>query len=237
MDRETPFERLPPELGCAPAFSETQLAEVVSVKDPDDRNRVEIRLLTMDGVPGQDGPLWARVAVPVAGQNRGTFFIPSVGDEVLVQFINGDPRFPVVIGSMWNGENTAPETLGGSGRQVDRWTIVGKHGTRIAIVEERRGTASIELTTPGGVSATLTDQGPGSIAFEVGSTSVTFDPSGVEVSTSGKVKVTCSQAEVSASLVKVDAGMSKFSGIVKCDTLIANTVVSTTYTPGAGNVW
>jgi hypothetical protein len=38
-------------------------------------------------------------------------------------------------------------------------------------------------------------------------------------------------------MVKVDAGMSTFSGVVKCDTLISNTVISSTYTPGAGNIW
>ena len=41
----------------------------------------------------------------------------------------------------------------------------------------------------------------------------------------------------SAGMVNVEAGMSKFSGVVKCDTLIATTVVATSYTPGAGNIW
>jgi hypothetical protein len=42
---------------------------------------------------------------------------------------------------------------------------------------------------------------------------------------------------VSAATVNVDAGMAKFSGVVQCDTLIANSVVGTSYTPGAGNIW
>ena len=46
-----------------------------------------------------------------------------------------------------------------------------------------------------------------------------------------------SQVNVSAGMVNVDSAMSSFSGVVKCDTLIATTVVATTYTPGAGNVW
>ena len=40
-----------------------------------------------------------------------------------------------------------------------------------------------------------------------------------------------------AGSVKVDAGMSTFSGVVKADTVIANSVVGTSYTPGAGNIW
>jgi hypothetical protein len=42
---------------------------------------------------------------------------------------------------------------------------------------------------------------------------------------------------VSAAMVTVDAAMSKFSGVIQCDTLISSTVVSATYTPGAGNIW
>jgi hypothetical protein len=42
---------------------------------------------------------------------------------------------------------------------------------------------------------------------------------------------------VTAPQVSVSAAMSTFSGIVQCDTIIATTVVGTTYTPGAGNVW
>ncbi len=43
--------------------------------------------------------------------------------------------------------------------------------------------------------------------------------------------------KVSAGMVTVDAGMSKFSGVVQADTLIATTVIASTYTPGAGNIW
>jgi hypothetical protein len=38
-------------------------------------------------------------------------------------------------------------------------------------------------------------------------------------------------------MVKVDAGMSKFSGVVKADTVICNSIISSSYTPGAGNIW
>ena len=38
-------------------------------------------------------------------------------------------------------------------------------------------------------------------------------------------------------MVTVDAGMAKFSGVVECDTLVANSVVAASYTPGAGNIW
>jgi uncharacterized protein involved in type VI secretion and phage assembly len=211
------------------------LAEVVSVDDPDRRNRVQVRLYAFDGVDAQDAALWARVAVPFAGADRGAFFLPDVGDEVLVTFVQGDPRLPVVIGGLWNGRDSAPETLGGD--RVDRWTIVGKAGTRIAIVEENASTATISLTTPGGVSATFTDEGGGRIELEAAGSTVKLESSGITVQTSGTVKVQASKVDVSAPQVNVDAAMSKFSGLVKCDVLQATTVIASTYTPGAGNVW
>lgn len=222
---------------AAGPWTACHFAEVVSVKDPDGLGRVQVRLLAFDGVAGQDAPIWARVAVPFAGNDRGAFLIPDVGDEVLVSFVNADPRLPVVVGGLWNGAAPAPEVLGGDGSRVDRWTLVGKAGTRIAIVEERPGQAAISLTTPGGVKALLTDEGGGKIELEAAGTTITVDSGGVSVQTGAKVQVQASQVDVTAGQVSVNAAMSSFSGIVRCDVLQATTVIATTYTPGAGNVW
>lgn len=222
---------------AAPAamLSASHLALVISVEDPDSLSRVQVRLLGFDGVDDHDAPLWARVATPFAGADRGAFMIPDVGDEVLVSFVGGDSRLPVVIGSLWNGASKAPETLGGD--RVDRWTIVGKAGTRIAIVEASRGQETIKLSTPGGVTATLTDESGGKIELKQGGNTITMDSSGIAIKTSSQVKIDASSVTVTASMVKVDAAMAKFSGVVKCDVLQATTVVASTYTPGAGNVW
>ena len=223
-----------PEAGI---FNTSYLAEVVSVDDPENLSRVQVRLLSYDGVGDQDGPIWARVAVPFAGSNRGAFLLPDVGDEVLVTFVNGDSRLPIVIGGLWNGNANAPETLGGAGDRIDRWTIVGKAGTRIAIVEESPSQATIFLTTPSGVSGEFTDSGGGKIEFMAAGTTITIDSAGVSIQTPSKVQVQASQVEITASLVTVNAGMSKFSGVVQADTVICNTIISASYTPGAGNIW
>jgi uncharacterized protein involved in type VI secretion and phage assembly len=218
----------------ADAVHACHLAKVVSVQDPDGLARVKVKLLTVDG-DGQ-AEIWARVAVPFAGADRGALFIPDVDDEVLVSFIAGDSRFPIVIGGLWNGGAQPPEQFGGD--RVDRWTITGKAGTRIAIVEESASSATIEFKTPNGISGTLTDDGGGSITLEDASgNSITIDSQGITVQGASKVKVTAGQVEVQAGMVTVDAGMSKFSGVVKCDVLQATTVIASTYTPGAGNVW
>ena len=211
------------------------LGEVVSVQDPDRLGRVQIRLFGFDGVGEQDAPVWARVAVPFAGDGRGAFLIPDVGDEVVVVFVNGDPRWPLVVGSLWNGGARPPERLPGA--QVDRWTLVSKAGSRIAIVEESAGRETISLTTPGGVSAELMAQGGGRIRLEIPGTSVTLEASGVSVQTGGQVEVQASTVTVTAGTVTVNAAMATFSGMVQCQTLQATTVISSIYTPGVGNIW
>lgn len=231
MHAAEPFE-IPAAASCA-----AYLAEVVAVQDPANLARVQVRLLNFEGFPDQDAPVWARVAVPFAGGKRGAFFLPDVGDEVLVTLVNGDPRLPIVIGGLWNGRDGAPETLGGSGSRVDRWTLVGKAGTRIAIVEESPGQATISLTTPGAVSATLTQTASGKIELQAAGNTVTLDSQGVSVQAAAKASVQASQVEVTAGQVTVNAALSEFSGVVQCDVLQATTVVATTYTPGAGNVW
>lgn len=214
------------------------LAQVVSVQDPNKMNRIQVRVYNLDGINDQNGPVWARVAVPFAGDNRGAFFIPDVGDEVLVMFLSGDSRFPVVLGGLWNGHDTAPDQFGGSGTSVDRWTITGKAGTKIAIIEDSTG-PTIQFTTPGQLTGKMTDS-DGSIEFsDSNQTSVRIDSSGVTINApTAQVQVTAaSSMSITAPQVSVNAAMATFSGVVQCQVMQATTVIATTYTPGAGNVW
>ncbi|MBZ0316574.1 MAG: phage baseplate assembly protein V [Anaerolineae bacterium] len=232
MDRDAIFER--PREGVLNAC---YLALVESVEDDQNLGRVQVRLLNADGIDGHDGPMWARVAVPFAGPNMGAFFIPNVDDEVLVSFVNGDARFPVVVGSFWNGRDRPSEQIGGN--RVDRWAFKGKNGTRVAIVEEGQGTEKIILSTPQQlVSATLDASGSGKIELKITGTSITLDSGGVTITTSASVTVNApSGMTVTAPNVTVNAATATFSNTVKCTTLIADLVSGKTYTPGAGNLW
>ena len=109
----------------------------------------------------------------------------------------------------------------------------------MAIVEDSSG-PTIKFSTPGGLAGTMTDSGGGSIEFTNSTqTSVKIDSSGVTINApAGKVQITAaSEVDVTAPTVNVSAAMSMFSGIVQCQVLQATTVIATTYTPGAGNVW
>jgi hypothetical protein len=67
--------------------------------------------------------------------------------------------------------------------------------------------------------------------------SIKLESSGITINASAKVSVRASQVEVAAGMVEIDASITKFSGIVQCDTLVATTVMGASYSPGAGNIW
>ena len=226
LDLAAPFAVPPQWLAGA------HLARVADVNDPQGLGRVKVELYATDTT--DDVALWARIAAPFAGAGRGAFLLPQPEDEVLVVFAGGDARAPIVVGGLWNGNAKPPESLSG---KVDRWTITGKAGTRIAIVEESDATATIECTTPGGVTLTMTDEGGGKFEVKCGSNTMTLDSSGFALQAGSKFSLTAPKADISAPSVNVDAAMSKFSGMVKADVAQAETVIGTTYTPGAGNTW
>ena len=201
-------------------------ASVLDNRDREDLARVLVR------VPGvADTGIWARVATMMAGRNRGTMFIPDVGDEVLVAFERGDLRLPYVIGALWNGKDKPP--LSSADAATTRM-IRSRSGVTFRIDDKD---ASLVIETPGGQRVTL-DDSPGSVRIEdANGNSVTLATSGITINASAKITLNASTVEVSAGMITVDAGMSKFSGVVQCDTIIANSVVGSSYTPGAGNIW
>ena len=209
-------------------------ATVTDIQDPDGQGRVKIKLdWSPDGKDGQGYEAWARMATLFAGNNRGSWFIPDVGDEVLVAFEHGDPRRPYVLGGLWNGQDKPPQSMA-SGNALK--VIRSRNGVKITL-DDQDGQEMLKLETPGGQKLTMKD-GPGAITIEDSNgNSIKFETSGITVTAPAKVTVNAGQVAVSAGMVKVDAGISTFSGVVKCDTLIATTVISTTYTPGAGNIW
>lgn len=209
-------------------------AKVNSIKDPIGKGRVQVQLYAAD--PDGLALVWARVAVPFAGNNYGAFLLPDVGEEVLVVFTGNDARYPVVVGSLWNGAHSLPESCPGD--VIDRWTLTGKNGTRIAIVEESGGSEKVEIETPQGASATLTDAAGGSITLTVGSNTITMDTSGMSLETGGTFSVQASTITMQATSVTVTSGSSDFSGVVSSGAAVSTpSTISGSYTPGAGNIW
>jgi uncharacterized protein involved in type VI secretion and phage assembly len=208
---------------------------VTDIKDPVGLGRVKIRLPWLPDSGDSEYQSWARVATLMAGSNRGTWFVPDIDDEVLVAFEHGDPRFPYVLGGLWNGKDKPPLSMDGGGNNYKK-QICSRNGVKVTL-DDTDGQETLTLETPGGQKLTLKD-GPGSATLEDSNgNSIKLESAGITITASAKVTVNASTVSVSAGMVTVDAGMSKFSGVVQCDTLISNSVVSASYTPGAGNIW
>jgi uncharacterized protein involved in type VI secretion and phage assembly len=208
---------------------------VSDIKDPNGSGRVKVTLPWSPDTASDHYEAWARVTTFMGGNNRGSWFIPDVNDEVLLAFESGDPRRPYVLGGLWNGSDKPPQSMDGGG-QNNLKVLRSRNGVKITL-DDTSGQENCIVETPGGQKITLHD-GPGSVeVVDSNGNSVKMQASGITVNASAKVTVTASMVEVSASMVTVNAGMSKFSGVVQADTVICNSIVSASYTPGAGNIW
>ncbi len=226
-------ERLP--VGWGGRWYGVLPALVVDIKDPDTQGRVKVTLPWSVDAKGERYEAWARLATMLGGNNRGSWFIPDVDDEVLVAFEHGDPRRPYVLGGLWNGQDSAPESMDGAGNNYKK-VLRSRNGVKITL-DDQDGQEQLILETPGGQKITLKD-GPGSVEVaDSNGNSIKMEAAGITINASAKVTVNASQLAISAGMVTVDAGMSKFSGVVQADTVISNSVVSASYTPGAGNIW
>jgi uncharacterized protein involved in type VI secretion and phage assembly len=210
-------------------------ALVSDIRDPDGQGRVLVTLPWSPDLDNDRYEAWARVATFMGGHNRGSWFIPDVNDEVLISFEAGDVRRPYVIGALWNGRDNPPESMDGAGQNF-RKVLRSRNGVKVTL-DDTDGREQLILETPGGQRMTLKD-GPGAIEIvDSNGNAVRLETSGITVNAAAKVTISASQVEISAGMVTVNAAMSRFSGVVQADTVISNSVVSASYTPGAGNIW
>jgi uncharacterized protein involved in type VI secretion and phage assembly len=209
---------------------------VTDVQDPDGQGRVQVSLPFVNPAEGPAAAAWARLATFMAGNNRGSWFIPEVNDEVLVAFLAGDPRHPVVIGALWNGEDSPPESMD---TENNLRSITSRSGHRL-LFDDSAGGEKVVLETKGGHRLVLDDAAGGTVTVShSGGATITVDAAGtVSVSALSKVAITAPAGmTIRAAQLQVDAGMANFSGVVRSSVLITGSVVSSAYTPGAGNIW
>lgn len=128
--------------------AEALVAEI----DGDDEGRVRLRFPWFDEATVSD---WCRVAQLYAGNGYGSVFVPEVGDEVIVAFVHGDMRFPIVLGGLYNGADKPP-TAHRDGR--DQKLIRTKHGHQL-LFDDQRSQAAVRITSAGGHVVELDDAG------------------------------------------------------------------------------
>ncbi|MDJ0632613.1 MAG: phage baseplate assembly protein V [Xenococcaceae cyanobacterium MO_188.B29] len=78
---------------------------VTNNQDPENLGRVKVKYPWLSE---EAESRWARVLTPMAGSDRGIYFLPEVDDEVLLAFEQGDINFPYVLGALWNGQDKPP---------------------------------------------------------------------------------------------------------------------------------
>jgi uncharacterized protein involved in type VI secretion and phage assembly len=214
-------------------------ALVTDNRDPEGIGRVKVALPWAPDPGGataagkaQRYEAWARLATMAAGADRGSWFLPDVDDEVLVSFEAGHPGRPVVVGALWNGKDVPP-VAADKGNTVK--VLRTRSGSEIHFTDQA-GEAAVAIRTSAGQSVLLTAAKGGAVQITDGSNHVTLAPSGVTVQASASVRVAASAVTIEAGAIHLKSAMVTCDGVIKGSTLIVDSVVASTYTPGAGNV-
>lgn len=153
--------------------------------DPDSRQRIQVRLPLVD--TSGDG-MWLRLASQDAGNSRGSVWRPEIGDEVVVGFLNDDPRDGVVLGSLYSSANAAPITADDNNHEKG-WITRGE--IRMVLNDDKK---SIEISTPAGKKITV-DEDAGKIQVEdENNNKITMDANGIIVDSASVLKLKAAQS-------------------------------------------
>jgi len=167
---------------------------VTNNQDPDGLHRVKVKFPWLSD---SDESAWARVATPMAGNDRGLYFLPEVDDEVLVAFEQGDLRFPYIVGALWNGKD-APPSNNEDGKNNVRM-IKSRSGHKIMLNDED-GKEKIEVTDKDGKNSGVLDIANNTIT-------ITSDKDIILSATKGTIKLDAQKVEIKTSAdAKIEAG-------------------------------
>ena len=170
---------------------------VTNNQDPDGLGRVKVKFPWRGAA---DESYWARIATLMAGDQRGTYFLPEVGDELLVAFEAGDVGHPYVLGALWNGQEKPPESNSNGNNDIRK--IKSRSGHEIVLNDEQ-SKESVLIKTKAGHAITL-DDSSGAEKIEIkdktGANSITID------SAQNAISIQCSmQLNIRANVVQIEA--------------------------------
>jgi uncharacterized protein involved in type VI secretion and phage assembly len=175
---------------------------VTNNSDPEKRGRVKVNLPWRGE---NDESYWARIASPMAGNERGFVFYPEVGDEVLVAFDRGDITFPYVIGALWNGQDKPPETNADGKNNIRK--IRSRSGHELIFNDDDKNKQEkIEIHTKGGHRIIL-DDSSGKEKIEIvdksGKNKITIDSVQNSIAMESAMKLT-----IKANMVEIEGSTS-----------------------------
>jgi len=185
-------------------------ALVVDNQDPEKQGRVKVKFPWFDPDMVSE---WCRVSNLYAGNQYGAAFVPEVGDEVLVAFIHGDMRLPIILGGLYNGKDLPP-TARADGKDQKMIRTKGQHEF---LMDDTPGKESVQLKTKGGHTVLLDDVGKKvtvktnsgqEVLMEDGGGKVTIKTSGgqsITMDASG-IKLTATNITLSGTSIKLGDG-------------------------------
>lgn len=139
--------------------TQMQSAIVARNDDPDGLGRIKVKFPWLES----DETIWLRVTVPHAGDERGWFSLPEVGDEVLVGFEQGDPNYPIVLGAVYNNKAKPPSATQSSDNDIKLFRTRG--GSEI-LIDDKSGSEKLTITTKDGKNSIVLDVSGPTIAIE-----------------------------------------------------------------------
>ncbi|GGG77907.1 hypothetical protein GCM10007415_07360 [Parapedobacter pyrenivorans] len=167
---------------------------VTDIIDPAGQGRIKIRLPI---VSMADDGIFARLTTLDAGDSRGTFFMPEVGDEVIVGFLGDDPNYPVILGMLHSGAKPAPLV---AAEANDEKGYVSRSGITILIHD---GDKRVSIETPGGRKLVLDDANSLCKVEDAKGNKLVLDDSGITIS-AAKDLVLKATASISLSAPQLD---------------------------------
>ena len=171
---------------------------VTNNQDPEGLGRIKVKYPWLSE---DDESHWARIAMLMAGQGRGSFYLPEVDDEVLLAFEHGDMRFPYILGMLWNGQDT-PAYDNGDGNNDIR-AITSRSGHEF-IFNDNDQEGKVEIHTNAGHQIILDDASGGekiSIVDKNGSNSIEIDSNQNAISIKSDMKVS-----IETQMIEIKAG-------------------------------
>lgn len=162
-----------PAAGLVPAVSGLQIGVVTALEnDPDGEDRIQVRFPLVSAT--EDG-IWARIATLDAGKERGTYFRPEIGDEVIIGFLNDDPRDPIVLGMCHSSAKPAPEPAKDSNNHKG---YVSREKLKLTFDDEKK---IIALETPAGNRLALSEDAKGISFSDQNGNKITLDDKGITI--------------------------------------------------------
>lgn len=172
---ETPDFSYTPATGQLPAVQGLQIGTVKKLSaDPQSAYRI---LVTLHSGAQNASGLWARMANFYATSAAGLGFLPEVNDEVVVGFLDNDPRFPVILGSLYSSKNAAPNPATDEKNYIK--SITTKSKLKVSFDDENK---IIKIETPGANTITISDQDKSIEIKDQNNNNIKMSPSGISLS-------------------------------------------------------